>query len=330
MILTLKLMTYYWARIPEFPVSSTENTFALSAKIPFYGNPSLIPYKEFFVPGQNTTFPLNYSFHLNGSHICKDQDPYLVIFVLSVHDQTAQREAVRRTWGSVANGNHWPGTTIMPLIKIVFLFGVHDDEILNAIIRTENEIHQDIVQANFVDSYDNLSLKVLMGFKWMTLHCTRAKFLMKTDEDSFIVLPKLLKKLESASMDNSILGVYSFSEGVANSGKNKIDKNEYPLSLFPPHCKGIMYAMPSKLAANIVTVANHFKYMRIEDVFITGVLAKAVDARHVQLEESEYYKYKTPKPCELSNGPIILSHGVNAVLMYQTWNTFQNPIMCSS
>ncbi|KAK6184186.1 hypothetical protein SNE40_006705 [Patella caerulea] len=324
-----KVMTYYTGRSPETTVAYKEYTDPTATIKPFYGHPSLMPYEDFFVPGKNTTFSLDYNFSLDGSKICKDEDPYMVIFILSLHDKTAQRAAIRQTWGSVATSNRWPGTTFTPIIKIVFLFGVHPIDILNEIVRKESSIHNDIVQADFVDAYANLTLKVLMGFKWMTSYCPKTKFVMKTDEDSFIVLPKLVRKLESVSMDNSILGPYVFAEGIAPYGKHKLEKEEYPLAFYPPHCKGNMYVMSSNLATKLRLVANHFKYFRIEDVFLTGILAKVFDVRHINLKDSEYHKFKVASACELLTGSVILSQKISEIRQYQIWQTFRNKILCS-
>ncbi|XP_055958903.1 beta-1,3-galactosyltransferase 5-like [Patella vulgata] len=330
-VLSAVVMVIFTMKLGMNQVSLLSEPMVLltSTSKPFYGHTSLKGNESFFVPGNNIFFSLNHAFLLNGSNICKDKDVYMVIFILSLHDKTTQRTAIRQTWGSVAKTSRWPGTMVSQIIKIVFLFGVHQNPILNEIVRVESDVHGDIVQANFKETYSNLTLKVLMGFKWLSIYCPRTKFVMKTDEDSFIVLPKLLHKLESQTMDNTILGPFFLSDTVFRSGKYKVDRKVYPLSMYPPHCKGNLYLMPARLATKIVAVSNHFPYMRMEDVFITGILAKVFDARHVNLEESEYDKYKSATMCELSTGSKILSQRSDAKTQYKIWNTLLEPIMCS-
>ncbi|KAK6172708.1 hypothetical protein SNE40_016317 [Patella caerulea] len=327
-IFTMKLRANQVSLLSEPTVlRPTEHLTSTSRQ--FYGHASLKGNGRLFVPGNNIFFSLNYTFSLDGSNICKDKDPYMVIFILSLHDKTTQRTAIRQTWGSVAKTSRWPGTMFTKIIKIVFLFGIHQNAVLNEIVRAESDVHGDIVQANFMETYSNLTLKVLMGIKWMSIYCPSTKFVTKTDEDSFIVLPKLVHKLESQTMDNTILGPFSLSDIVYRSGKYEVGRKVYPLSRYPPHCKGNLYVMPARLATKIAAVSNHFQYMRMEDVFITGVLAKVFDARHVSLNESEYYKYKSATVCELSTGSKILSQGIDAKTQYKIWNRLLEPILCS-
>ena len=43
----------------------------------------------------------------------------------------------------------------------------------------------------FQDSYHNLTLKTVMGLKWMSIFCPHAKFILKTDDDIYVNVPLL-------------------------------------------------------------------------------------------------------------------------------------------
>ena len=45
--------------------------------------------------------------------------------------------------------------------------------------------NDDIVFANIVDTYDNLTLKVLYGFSWAVRYCSNFDFIVKLDTDVF-------------------------------------------------------------------------------------------------------------------------------------------------
>ena len=49
---------------------------------------------------------------------------------------------------------------------------------------------------NFIDSYGNLTLKTMMGLKWASRYCWRAKFVYKVDDDMFVNVENLLKYLQ--------------------------------------------------------------------------------------------------------------------------------------
>lgn len=69
----------------------------------------------------------------------------------------------------------------------------------------ENFSYHDIIQENFLDTYNNLTLKSVMMLKWVISNCNKAKFLMKTDDDMFINVAMLLKTLHSKPQNTSIL-----------------------------------------------------------------------------------------------------------------------------
>ena len=75
-------------------------------------------------------------------------------------------------------------------------------------IDEESNSYSDIVQADFSDTYLNLTLKSLVGLKWGAEFCSGAEYFMKTDDDMFINVPRLLEHLhaESKSKPSYITG----------------------------------------------------------------------------------------------------------------------------
>ncbi len=46
-------------------------------------------------------------------------------------------------------------------------------------IQEEHQLYGDIVQGSFLESYRNLTLKAVMGLKWVTTYCSNAKYVIK-------------------------------------------------------------------------------------------------------------------------------------------------------
>ena len=46
--------------------------------------------------------------------------------------------------------------------------------------------NQDVIFANMVDTYYNLTLKVLFGLSWAAQHCPSFEFVVKVDSDVFL------------------------------------------------------------------------------------------------------------------------------------------------
>lgn len=60
----------------------------------------------------------------------------------------------------------------------------------------------------FQDSYHNLTLKTVMGLKWMSIFCPHAKFILKTDDDIYVNVPLLTSTAveKESKLYNSIHG----------------------------------------------------------------------------------------------------------------------------
>lgn len=68
----------------------------------------------------------------------------------------------------------------------------------------EAELSKDIIQANFADSYHNLSISHLSMYNWVQLTCENGKdhgvtlprFILKADDDMFLNVDLALKAAE--------------------------------------------------------------------------------------------------------------------------------------
>jgi hypothetical protein len=56
-------------------------------------------------------------------------------------------------------------------VKHIFLVGQSFNTTLNELIIQESKLYKDIIQGDFVDTYFNLTMKILMGLKWTHLYC---------------------------------------------------------------------------------------------------------------------------------------------------------------
>ena len=62
---------------------------------------------------------------------------------------------------------------------MLYLIGITNDEILTSEVKQEHVNFGDIIQLCFYETYLNLTLKTLLGFKWATELCTNAHFIIK-------------------------------------------------------------------------------------------------------------------------------------------------------
>ena len=162
---------------------------------------------------------LEYSFVLKPEHPCPSGTS-LVGLVISKTTNFKTRLSIRSTWASpVISHSHWPGYDgSFDHIKIYFLLGSQlnmstaekdnttESQWLHT-IEKEYEQFGDIILCSFHDSYINLTLKTLMGLKWMAMYCPHVHFMMKVDEDKFVLLPAVNQFIEKYSnLKHAIIG----------------------------------------------------------------------------------------------------------------------------
>uniref|UniRef100_A0A6V7L7I4 Hexosyltransferase n=1 Tax=Bracon brevicornis TaxID=1563983 RepID=A0A6V7L7I4_9HYME len=132
----------------------------------------------------------NYSYIHDGKDYCVDNDfktHRLVFLIKSAAPNFERRSAIRSTWGFQKRFFDVP-------TKTIFMLGVHEnDHDLQERINEEAGAYNDILQANFIDSYYNNTIKTMMGFKWAYYHCRNAKFYMFVDDDMYVSVKNMLR-----------------------------------------------------------------------------------------------------------------------------------------
>ena len=209
-------------------------------------------------------------------NVCGEDDTaFLIMLCLTHPDNRIKRNTIRQTWGSLARTKIWPlANTTFSGIKLVFLLGTNKNS-----YTTQTDIDQeiaqfgDIVQNDFVDSYYNLTRKVLVGFGWVKGFCPKTAFVLKVDDDMFIHIPNLVTYLHKIKVppQGSIIGRRnSPSPNVIRRGKWKVSFEEVPLSKYPVYVFGPAYVISGNLVARLYNAVERMPYVSIEDAFITG------------------------------------------------------------
>lgn len=184
------------------------------------------------------------------TNVCDgDENLLLLIVVCSAPGNFEKRQTIRETWANMTEFNYpmfarmhsnfngpflpisdleWPKYAIRNgkanvsepslsifRVKIVFLIGQTKSNATQMRIYEESEMHNDLIQESFLDTYNNLTLKTVMMLKWVNgrcvgkglclLECTivealicnyfEVRFLMKCDDDTFVNVPNLLHVL---------------------------------------------------------------------------------------------------------------------------------------
>lgn len=216
--------------------------------------------------------PRTYKYVHNQPHVCNNRSDILVVFLVPVAPHNyAQREAVRRTWGA-------PGLDTLTL----FFLGLPEEGAQKPSIQdkveAESRKHGDIIQVNFIDTYQNLTIKTLLMMRWLDAHCPQTHYGMKVDADIFVNTFYLKDYLKSCPRRNFITGSV-ISDGKPrrdNSDKWRISEQQYPEDSFPPYVSGAGYVFSWDVAGGISWASRSVRLIPLEDVYV-GLCLRDLD-----------------------------------------------------
>ncbi|KAH8271929.1 hypothetical protein KR044_011453 [Drosophila immigrans] len=202
-------------------------------------------------------------------------EPHVEILIM-IHSAPAhleKRSVIRATWGSesviLANSS----------LRLLFLFGGVDDGELQLQLWQEQARYGDVLQGNFQDAYFNLSYKHVMALKWFDNHCHTAQMLLKVDDDVYLNTPLLLQQPHAALLQQQqqlLLCARQNNARVLRSyaSKWRVSFREYADRFYPPFCPGFAIVYSPDVVRRLYWAAQRSSCFRLDDVFVTGLLAK--------------------------------------------------------
>ncbi|XP_028907343.1 UDP-GalNAc:beta-1,3-N-acetylgalactosaminyltransferase 1 [Ornithorhynchus anatinus] len=252
---------------------------------------------------------------------CSTQNPFLVILVTSRPSEVGARQAVRATWGEKRS---WWGHEVLTF----FLVGQQaqrEDNMLTLSLEDESILYGDIIGQDFVDTYENLTLKTILAFRWVTEFCPNAKYIMKTDSDVFINTGNLVKFLLNTNSSENFFTGYPLINNFSYRGfyqKTYISYEEYPFKVFPPYCSGMGYVLSADLAPRIYEMMGHVKPIKFEDAYV-GICLNILRVNiHIPEDTNLFFLYKISfNICKFRH--LIAAHDFSANEMMRFWQELQ-------
>ncbi|KAJ3639654.1 hypothetical protein Zmor_002999 [Zophobas morio] len=246
------------------------------------------------------------------SQMCPDlgRDIKLLIAITSAPSHEGARMAIRETWGHFASRKD---------IGIAFMLGSISNETVNSNIEKEQYLYGDIIRGKFRDTYDNLTLKTISMLEWVDNYCPKAAFVLKTDDDMFINVSRLLAFIAKHSPEQrAIYGRLAKKWKPIRNKKSKyyISPNQYKPAVFPDFTTGPAYLLPARLSKELYVAALNHTYFKLEDVFVTGIVANSLKIKRIHAPEF-LNKRVSLTPCSVQRG--ISIHMVRGVEQYDLW-----------
>ncbi|KAL8188084.1 UNVERIFIED_CONTAM: Lactosylceramide 1,3-N-acetyl-beta-D-glucosaminyltransferase [Gekko kuhli] len=223
----------------------------------------------------------SYRYLINHPEKCRREDILLLLFVKSSPENRYRRDAIRQTWGSDKYASSHLGANI----RTLFALGQPKDsarrEQMQNWLQMEDEKYGDLIQQDFMDTFHNLTIKLLLQFSWVNKYCPHAKFIMSADDDIFIHMPNLIAYLQSLAQ----IGVQDLWIGRVHQGAPPIrDKTSkyyvpyemYPWPAYPDYTAGAAYVISSDVAAKVFVASQMLNTsLYIDDVFM-GLCANKI------------------------------------------------------
>ncbi|XP_004533420.1 beta-1,3-galactosyltransferase 1 [Ceratitis capitata] len=212
-------------------------------------------------------------------------------------------------------------------VKVYFLLGrnrpdAYEYNETTALIRTESEQYGDIIQENFIDTYNNLTLKSVLALKWMNQRCSqRSAFFMKADDDTFLNMPNLLHYLLGGTIPlyNDTMDLYDTHTYRVLSPRNRFNSTRnylgghlfcssrpvsvisnkwympyymFPGDKYPKYLSGSAYVMSADVVSRLYAAALNTTFIHIEDVYLTGMCAEKI---HLPRRHNALFSYTRAK-----------------------------------
>lgn len=259
-----------------------------------------------------TRYVYESGFDIANVELCPDlgTNLQLLIFITSAPSHKDARMAIRQTWGHYSQRSD---------INTAFLVGSTKDSQLENDLRDENKLYGDLISGRFLDSYNNLTLKTMSLLEWVDNYCNKIKFILKTDDDMFINIPKLLSFIEKhAKEERTIFGRLAKRWKPVRNDKSKyyVSTSQYQPATFPDFTTGPAYLMTGDAIHDLYTTALGKTYLKLEDVFMTGIVAEDIKVKRTHVNEF-FNRRVTMNPCTIKNG--ISVHMVKFDEQFDLW-----------
>ncbi|XP_042292293.1 N-acetyllactosaminide beta-1,3-N-acetylglucosaminyltransferase 2-like [Thunnus maccoyii] len=302
------------------PLKPCEPDYRVSAQIMDY---NILPQhlQDFLLHMRCRTYPML----INQPHLC-DEKPFLLLVVKSLVPHFERRQAIRETWGRA-------GVLANQTVATVFLLGNtmsidHFPDLLG-MLGHEAELHRDLLQWDYRDTFFNLTLKEILFLEWFSQHCPQAQYVLKGDDDVFVNTLRiidLLERLPKTKAKDLFMG-----DVISNAFPYRDRKLKYFIpesvfvGLYPPYAGGGGYLYSGDLALRLYNASQQVVLYPIDDVY-TGMCLKKlglVPEKHKGFKTFDIEERYRVNPCAYRS--LMLVHKRTPQEMLTIWQWIIQP-----
>ena len=253
----------------------------------------------------------------------RKENIFMLNLISSLPRHFNSRQAIRETWGS-------ENEILGERVKTLFVMGLtqQDTEEIQKQVQIEDDEYGDIIQAEFRESFSNLTLKVVLGLKWVTQNCAHASFIYKGDDDMFVNFPNIINHVKKEISGGKGKRKYFMGSVLYRSvritrkdSKYFVNDKHYSGKYFPPYCSGGGYVLSSDIVPLMYEEALKTAFIPIDDAY-QGILAKKVGVVPQYNGGFKNWGEKSDT-CSLKNENLMTIHGFkDPKAMHEVWRNF--------
>ncbi|XP_017068609.2 beta-1,3-galactosyltransferase 5 isoform X2 [Drosophila eugracilis] len=233
----------------------------------------------------------------------------LLVLITSAPRNEAARMSIRQTWMHYGSRRD---------VGIAFVLGQSTNRVANKAIDLEDFMYRDMIRGHFIDSYNNLTLKTISLLEWADLHCPKANYVLKTDDDMFINVPKLITFINTLKANRTIYGRRAEHwKPIRNKwSKYHIPVSQYGRATFPYFTTGPAYLLTGDIVHALYIRSLNTPFIKLEDVFTTGIVAESLNIPRINVREIANTRTKF-EACHIRNR--ITIHMVRSNEQFDLW-----------
>ncbi|XP_040563570.1 beta-1,3-galactosyltransferase 1 [Lepeophtheirus salmonis] len=217
------------------------------------------------------------------------------------------RDVIRKTW--LKDLKKMNGSSF----KVVFLLGTKEmDSHSKSLLSSEIDSFGDIVVEDFMDTYNNLTLKSIFMLKFIVRYNLKIKTLFKMDDDSYFNVerfPTIIDFDSTAIRGFKYVQTYPIRYATIFTVASKwiCPSWMYVDDIYPEYIGGAGYLIPGSEIPKLYKSSFTTLFIHLEDVFLTGIIAKL---NSVPRENIPSFLDKTGSTCP-KDITMLLFHPIN-------------------
>ncbi|KAI6191842.1 Glycosyl transferase, family 31-containing protein [Aphelenchoides bicaudatus] len=196
-----------------------------------------------------------------------------VMVIRSAPSAYAYREYIRETWK----------LHVEEQMPVIFVSGTDHWNMTD-----EHLEHGDILQFDFVESYQNLTLKMMSIYRFV-LEETSAEQIVVINDDTIVNSTALFNVCENQAVQSRGDTTSDYILGKVSRGYPRlifpwlpwyVSSTVYPHKCYPPFVQGSSFVISKHAAAKILRHICEFPFVHLDDVMM-GIVSNCLDIRNV-------------------------------------------------